>query len=158
MIRPRLAHRRLRALLLACAFLSSAISAIFGAETSVTAREVTALLTAQAAAWNRADLAGFMQGYAPTDALRFASGGSITRGWRATLENYRKAYPDKAAMGTLAFSDLEITELAPDAAIAFGRWKLTHAATTSHGLFTLTLRKTPAGWRIIHDHTSDAKE
>ena len=30
-------------------------------------------------------------------------------------------------MGTLAFFDLVVTELAPDAALVFGRWQLTRA-------------------------------
>jgi hypothetical protein len=57
-------------------------------------------------------------------------------------------------MGTLAFSELAVTELASDAAIAFGRWKLTRAQDAPQGLFTLTLKRTPGGWRIIQDHTS----
>lgn len=120
------------------------------------ASEITALLTTQAAAWNRGDIDGFMQAYAQTDTLRFASGGTVTLGWRPTLERYKKRYPDKATMGTLAFTDLEITELAPDAALAFGRWKLTREKDAPHGLFTLTLKKTSAGWQIIQDHTSSA--
>jgi ketosteroid isomerase-like protein len=120
------------------------------------ASEITAVLTAQAAAWNRGDIDAFMQSYAQIDTLRFASGGKVTLGWRPTLEGYKQRYPDKAAMGTLTFTGIEITELAPDAAIAFGRWKLTREKDTPHGLFTLTLKKTAAGWRIIQDHTSSA--
>lgn len=119
-------------------------------------REITALLSAQSGAWNRGDIDGFMQGYAQTDELRFASGATVTLGWRATLERYKQRYPDKTAMGTLAFTDLEITGLAPDTALAFGRWKLTREKDAPHGLFTLTLKKTASGWRIVHDHTSSA--
>ena len=121
------------------------------------ADEIGQLLAAQSAAWNRGDIDGFMQGYWQSDELRFASGGNVTYGWRATLERYRKGYPDKAAMGTLAFTELVVTPLAPDAAIAFGRWQLTRAKDAPGGLFTLTLRKTADGWRIIQDHTSSAK-
>jgi ketosteroid isomerase-like protein len=124
------------------------------ASVSSATREITALLDAQAAAWNRGDLKTFMQAYAQTDELRFASGGTVTYGWQPTLERYQQRYPDKAAMGTLAFSDLVVTELASDAALVFGRWQLARAADTPHGLFTLTLKKSAAGWRIIFDHTS----
>jgi len=95
-----------------------------------------------------------MQGYAPSEDLRFASGGTVTYGWRATLQRYKEHYQDRAAMGALTFTEIAITELAPDAAIAFGRWKLTREKDAPGGLFTLTLKKTPAGWRIIQDHTS----
>jgi len=130
------------------------ITFVTAAEKKFATEEITALLARQAAAWNRGDIPAFMAGYAPTDDLRFASGATVTRGWQATLDGYLKHYPDKTAMGTLAFTDLEITELAPDAALAFGRWKLTREKDAPGGLFTLTLKKTAAGWRIIQDHTS----
>lgn len=117
---------------------------------------ITTLLATQAAAWNRGDLDGFMQAYAQRDDLRFASGDTVTYGWRATLERYKERYPDRATMGTLTFSELAITELSADAAIAFGRWQLTRAHDAPHGRFTLTLRRTPEGWRIVQDHTSAA--
>ena len=140
---------------LIAAFFSS-VTLICAAHASASS-DITALLTAQAAAWNRGDIDGFMQAYQQTDMLRFASGATVTLGWRATRDGYKQRYPDRATMGTLAFSDLEITELAPDAAIAFGRWTLTREKDAPSGLFTLTLEKTPAGWRIIQDHTSSAK-
>ncbi len=118
--------------------------------------EILQILQAQAAAWNRGDLDAFMQTYAPVSDLRFASGGSVTYGWQPTLERYKQRYPDRAAMGVLAFSDLAVTVLSPDAALVFGRWQLTRAADAPHGLFTLLVRRTPAGWRIFADHTSVA--
>jgi ketosteroid isomerase-like protein len=133
-----------------------ALVAVSVARAESAAVEITTLLREQSAAWNRGDIEGFMRAYAQTDDLRFASGATITLGWRPTLARYRQRYPDKATMGTLVFSEIAITELAPDAAIAFGRWQLTRAKDAPHGLFTLTLKKTRDGWHIIHDHTSSA--
>jgi ketosteroid isomerase-like protein len=116
--------------------------------------EITAVLHTQAVAWNRGDIDAFMEGYVKSDELRFASGGTITYGWQTTLERYKKGYPDKAAMGTLAFSDLVVTMLAPDAALVFGKWELTRAADKPWGLFTLTMKKTADGWKVFQDHTS----
>jgi ketosteroid isomerase-like protein len=116
--------------------------------------DIHAALATQVAAWNRGDLPGFMETYWKSDELRFASGGSVTRGWRPALERYLKRYPDKAAMGTLAFTNLEVTVLAPDAAIVFGRWELTRADDKPWGLFTLTWRKIGGAWVIVSDHTS----
>lgn len=115
---------------------------------------INAVLHTQAEAWNRGDIDAFMEGYVKSDELRFASGGTITYGWQTTLERYKKGYPDKAAMGTLAFSDLVVTMLAPDAALVFGKWELTRAADKPWGLFTLTMKKTAAGWKVFQDHTS----
>jgi ketosteroid isomerase-like protein len=118
------------------------------------AHDIRQLLADQGAAWNRGDIDGFMQGYWKSDELRFASGGNITHGWQTTLDRYKRSYPDRTAMGTLAFNDLDITLLAPDAAIAFGRWELAREKDKLWGLFTLTLRRTADGWRIIQDHTA----
>jgi len=120
--------------------------------------DIKAVLLAQQAAWNRGDIDGFMAGYLQSDELRFASGGTITHGWQTTLERYKKSYPDKAAMGTLAFTLHEITVLASDTALVFGKWELTRAQDKPWGLFTLTLKKTAAGWLVIQDHTSSAEK
>jgi ketosteroid isomerase-like protein len=120
---------------------------------------VRAVLEQQARAWNAGDLAGFMEGYAKSDQTRFASGGDITLGWQTVFERYQKKYGTGASMGTLRFSNLDIGLLGPDSAFAFGHWHLTRGADVSSGLFTLLFRRTPEGWRIIHDHTSaKAKE
>ena len=117
---------------------------------------IEAVLRAQADVWNRGDIDGFMEGYAKIPELRFASGGTVTRGWQETLERYHQHYPDRAAMGTLAFSELETTVLSTDAALVFGRWRLKTDHGEPNGLFTLLFRRTPAGWRIVADHTSAA--
>ncbi|MEZ4255426.1 MAG: hypothetical protein R3A78_06885 [Polyangiales bacterium] len=37
-----------------------------------------------------------------------------------------------------------------------GHWRL-DGESVRGGVFTLILRRTPAGWKIIHDHTSSGK-
>jgi|SRR5436190_5800475 len=118
--------------------------------------EVRAILQEQERAWNAGDLAGFMRGYARGDQTRFASGGDITLGWQTVFDRYEKKYGTGAAMGELTFSNVEISPLATDAALAFGGWHLKRNGETFSGLFTLVFRKTPEGWRIVHDHTSSA--
>ena len=114
------------------------------------------VMRAAEAGWNAGDHESYMACYVPTEDLRFASGGTVTRGWQTTLARYRKRYPDAAAMGTLVFSDLDVTVLADDAAYVFGRWSLERAEDRPHGLFTLVFRRFDEGWRIVHDHTSSA--
>lgn len=117
---------------------------------------IRGVLDAQVAAWNRGDIEAFMDGYAQTDSLRFASGGSVYRGWEAALERYQTSYPDRAAMGMLAFRHLDIRLLGPASALVFGRWQLTREADAPSGLFTLLFVRRANGWRIVHDHTSTA--
>ena len=122
--------------------------------------EMLAVCRAQEAAWNRGDLDGFMaQGYWNSPQLTFFSGGSDTRGYDAMLERYRVRYTQGGnAMGKLSFSALEAVPLAADAGLVRGRWKVEfpdgHAI---EGLFTLAMQRFPAGWRIVHDHTSVAQ-
>lgn len=117
---------------------------------------VRAVIEAQAAAWNRGDIAGYMDGYARSDDTTFISGDNLTRGWQTVLDRYKKSYDSREKMGQLAFSELEIKPLTKDTAVVTGRWLLTRAKDTPHGRFTLIFRKTKTGWRIIHDHTSSA--
>jgi ketosteroid isomerase-like protein len=117
-------------------------------------QQITSVLTAQVAAWNRGDIDAFMETYWNSDKLSFSSGGQTTRGWKATRDRYHKRYPDRAAMGTLTFSDLDVTPLAADAALLLGRWKLDRANDKPNGNFSLVLRKIDGHWKIIHDHTS----
>jgi ketosteroid isomerase-like protein len=119
--------------------------------------EIRNVIQAQQEAWNRGDIDGFMNGYAREKATTFVSGDTITRGWQTVRDRYKKKYSDREKMGALTFSDLEITPLSHDAAIALGRWKLKRAKDEPHGRFTLIFRRTPEGWRIVHDHTSAAE-
>jgi ketosteroid isomerase-like protein len=118
------------------------------------AAEIRAVMSAQVAAWNRGDIDGFMEGYARSDATQFVSGDKITRGWQTVRDRYRKKYSSREKMGRLTFSDIEITPLSADAAIVLGRWQLVRQTDKPHGIFTLLFRRTPVGWRIVHDHTS----
>lgn len=127
---------------------------------------IRAVMDAQLAAWNAGDTAGFMDGYARRDDLRFASGGSVTYGWQQMLDRYRTSYPTPEAMGTLDFRDLDIDLMGRDHAVVFGSWHLARGegyteAENLSGLFTLLFERVPRrdgepAWRITHDHTSSA--
>ncbi len=148
--------RMLRLGMLLTALLALAGCAASPPAADTEAASIRAVLAGQSAAWNRGDIDGFMQGYWNSEQLRFASGDSVTYGWAAANQRYHAHYPDRAAMGALEFSDLDVELLAPDAAIVFGRWALQREHDRPHGLFTLVLRKTPDGWKISRDHTSAA--
>ncbi len=117
---------------------------------------IAGVLHAQQEAWNRGDIDSFMNGYAHSETTVFVSGDDVTRGWQTVRDRYLKKYDDRAKMGALIFSDLQITVLSADSAVALGRWELKRANDNPHGRFTLIFRKTAEGWRIVHDHTSAA--
>ncbi|MBX7170911.1 MAG: nuclear transport factor 2 family protein [Pyrinomonadaceae bacterium] len=116
--------------------------------------EIKKVMDTQVIAWNNGDIDGFMKGYWNSPELTFVSGTNVTKGWQPTLERYKKGYDSKAKMGTLTFSDLEITLLGKDSAVVLGKWALQREKDNPKGLFTLTFRKFKDGWRIILDHTS----
>ncbi len=73
--------------------------------------EIKAVLQAQAAAWNRGDIDGYMNGYARDAATEFVGGDTLTRGWQTVRDRYKKKYDTRAKMGMLTFSEIKITPL-----------------------------------------------
>ena len=115
--------------------------------------EIRAVLNAQAAAWNRGDIDGYMDGYVRSDKLEFVSAGKITRGWQTVRDRYHRKYDSRAKMGTLTFSDIKVMSLNANNSVVTGRWSLRRKTDRPHGSFALIFRRTPAGWRIVHDQT-----
>ena len=130
------------------------ISASILAQSDKDQTAIRKVMDDQTAAWNRGDIDGFMAGYWKSEKLVFVSTTRVTRGWQPTLENYKKGYDSRAKMGTLTFSDLEITILAKDAGVVLGSWSLAREKDNPNGKFTLIFRKFKEGWRIVMDHTS----
>ena len=138
---------------LLCVSISSAAQTASDAQNKSAIR---AVLEAQAAAWNRGDVESYMDGYERSPNTEFVGGDSITRGWQQVLDRYKQRYDTREKMGHLTFSEVEITVLSKDAALVLGRWRLKRASDEPHGTFTLLFRKTKAGWKIVHDHSSSA--
>ena len=148
---------RIPLLLAVVATLAIAAHAVCGSQPEGDAKDaVRKVLDDQVTAWNKADLRGFMEGYWQSPDLSFYSGKNKTKGWQATLDRYRKKYQGEGKeMGKLAFSELDVTLLGSSHALVRGRWQLALAKDNPSGLFTLIFQKLPAGWRIVHDHTSN---
>lgn len=128
------------------------------AATGDSSNEIRAVLTNQQAAWNRGDIPVFLEGYWNSPELTFAGSEGIVRGYDGLLERYSKSYPDKAHMGELDFSALEIRPLGADSALVLGHWHLNRSVGDAGGVFSLVFHRFPVGWRIIHDHTSEQKQ
>jgi uncharacterized protein (TIGR02246 family) len=117
-------------------------------------KDIRALLQLQTEAWNKGDLEGFMQTYWKNDSLMFIGKTGVTRGWRSTLDNYKKGYPDKEAMGQLSFDIIEVKPLSKDYFFVVGKWMLHRTRDDLSGHYTLLLRKIKGQWKIIADHSS----
>ncbi len=112
------------------------------------------IMSAQITAWNNGDLQNFMQGYWQNDSLKFIGKSGITYGWKQTLENYKKNYPDTFAMGKLAFDLIEVKRLSPLYFFVVGKWRLTRSIGNLNGHFTLLFKKINNKWVIVADHSS----
>jgi ketosteroid isomerase-like protein len=117
-------------------------------------RAIRSLLDAQTASWNQGDLAGFMQTYWNSDSLMFIGKSGIKWGWKTTLENYKKGYPDTAAMGKLSFDILQVKKLSGEYYYVVGKWMLKRSIGDVSGHYDLLLRKIKGQWKIIADHSS----
>ena len=142
-----------------CKFLISGQTSKNGSNDDGAKVAIEHVLRTQQEAWNRHDLEGFMAGYWNSPELTFFSGAKEHDGWQATIDRYRAAYASPGhEMGKLEFSGLRIEMVGADAAFVRGAWLLTMPdGKTPHGLFTLVLRKSSEGWKIVHDHTSAAE-
>jgi len=118
------------------------------------ARAILKLLDTQTAAWNKGDLQGFMKGYWENDSLRFIGKSGITYGWDNTLANYKRGYPDTAAMGKLQFTILVVKKLSSRYYEVVGKWYLKRSIGDANGHYTLLLRKIKGSWVIVSDHSS----
>lgn len=117
-------------------------------------QEIRQVMDDQATSWNSGDIEGFMKGYWASDSLVFIGSKGITRGWTTTLANYKKGYPDKAAMGELIFSEVDIKILDDTSAAVIGKWKVISSKGTLSGHYLLIFEKKSGNWVITYDHTS----
>ncbi len=108
----------------------------------------------QTESWNKGDLKGYMDGYWMSDSLRFLGKRGITKGWKKTLENYIKTYPDKKTMGILKFDDVTFEPLNEKQMFVVGRWTLEREKDTLSGYYSLIWKKFDSDWKIIFDHTN----
>jgi uncharacterized protein (TIGR02246 family) len=119
--------------------------------------EIRAMMQNSQAAWNRGDLVAFASDYEDSPDTTFVGKDVTHGGTAAILARYRSHYPNRDAMGTLSYSELSVRELAPGVVLATGKWELkrnTAGGGDASGRFTLVIRKTAKGWKIIHDHSS----
>jgi ketosteroid isomerase-like protein len=117
-------------------------------------QQIAALMAIQTAAWNKGDIDGFMATYWHSDSLLFIGKNGVTYGWQATLDRYKKTYPDATAMGKLDFKLLEFKPLASDTYLLIGKWHLERTIGDLQGHFSLILQKIKGQWKIIADHSS----
>lgn len=117
-------------------------------------KNIRAILANQSAAWNRGDIDAFMSGYWENDSLMFIGKSGVTYGWNNTLNNYKKSYPDKTAMGQLTFTLIKMERLSKKFYHVTGKWHLDRSIGNLEGHFTLLFKRINGHYVIVSDHSS----
>lgn len=146
--------RHLRFLLVLAVLVNSSPSLVH-AQTAADRQTILGTLKRQTDDWNAGRVANFMSGYWPSDSLTFVGSAGITYGYDATLASYKKRYPDRESMGTLAFTILKLEFPGKHVAYVIGKWHLTRPKIgDAGGHFTLLWEKKKSRWVIVSDHSS----
>jgi beta-aspartyl-peptidase (threonine type) len=137
------------AILVACLAAPSAAADWAGDEAEIRQR-----LADSALAFNRGDLQGHLAVYDET--VTFMTKDGPRPGVAPIEKAFRETYfREGQAIQQLHFEGLAVRPLGPDAALATARWMLSGGDKAEQsGWFTLAWRRTPAGWRVVHDHSS----
>ena len=124
------------------------------AQTKQDIESINKVMADQQDAWNAFNIDAFMEGYWKSDSLKFIGSSGITYGWKSTLENYKKRYPTKDAMGKLTFTIISLELLSDTSAFMIGKYHLKRTSDEPSGHFTLLWRKINGKWLIVADHSS----
>lgn len=118
-------------------------------------RLITAQLERSALDWNRGDLNGFLSDYAPDSTTTFIDGWHARQGIDFIRGNYAPRFSPGARRDSLHFEEVKARGLSPTLALVTARFILQRGSKiTASGPFTLVMERRPAGWKILHDHTS----
>lgn len=121
---------------------------------SIEKEAIRTVIATMQAAWNRGDFHGYMAGFANPDVV-FVSRGRIQKDWQGTLDHYIADYGGAlGSQGELAFSNIRIEMLAPDAAQLISDYRLVRAAGNQTGVNTRLMRKRDNQWVIALNHVS----
>jgi ketosteroid isomerase-like protein len=116
---------------------------------------VERMLEESAAAWNAGDLDEFMDDYVHSESITYIGGGVLLTGHDAIRAHYAPRFTPEAERDSLRFEDVRTRWLGGIDGLVTARWILYRdSEITASGPFTLVLRRTGSGWKIIHDHSS----
>ncbi|HXI21846.1 MAG TPA: nuclear transport factor 2 family protein [Gemmatimonadales bacterium] len=122
-------------------------------ELAATDQAIQSAMRASAEAWNRGDIDGHVAMYTDS-ATMMTRNGPITG--RGTIEGLlaRAFWRDGKPLQQLSFDDLVVRPLGRDYALLTGKFTLSGGGKPDvSGRYSLVWERTPAGWRIIHDHS-----
>lgn len=118
--------------------------------------DVTKVVLAQEAAWNKGDLDQYLAHYKDAKDTEAILNGPV-RGLGNIQAAFHTSFPNRDAMGQLEQSEVEVKELGPDYALATGRYRLQRNKRNggdAQGNFTEVFEKTAKGWMLVFSETT----
>lgn len=118
--------------------------------------DVTKVVLAQEAEWNKGDLDGYLSHFKDAKDTEAVLNGSV-RGLDNIRGAYHTAFPSKDAMGTLEQREVTVRELGPDFALATGRYHLGRTKKNggdAEGTFTEIFEKTGKSWQLVYSQAT----
>jgi ketosteroid isomerase-like protein len=114
---------------------------------------IRAVFDTTTAGWNRGELSGYLSAYVDSATTMGSTG--LVRGVNAIGDQMRAGFwRTGRPLQVLRYEHLEIKPLGRDYALATGQYVLSGADRPDRtGWFTTIWARTPAGWRMIHDHS-----
>lgn len=157
-VAPRLSVCRAHARSIAAITVLASISTLpLQARPTTPEAEIRSVIADMAAAWNRGDFEGYMQGF-QNPGVVFVSRGQFQDDWQGTLDHYVRDYggaPERR--GTLHFYDIKVEILSDDAAQLISRYHLDRAESPQYGINTRLMRRVGGRWVIALNHVSSAE-
>lgn len=141
-------------LIISCQLFAAKGQNISSKQSKIISGKIADLMQLQENCWNDGNLECFMDSYLKSDKLVFIGKSGPKYGWKTTLANYQKSYPDKRAMGKLKFEIISTDVLSGKSAFVIGKWALTRKDGDLSGHFTLLWKKIKGEWVIVADHSS----
>ena len=119
--------------------------------TAETFDAVTNTLDAAAEAWSSGDVDAVMATYVADEPLLVFLGDTPLKGPDAVRSALAARAAQPGGLGLMTYEWFETLQFDVNTTVVSGRVVLRRNAKTSRGLFTRVLRRTPEGWRIVHD-------
>jgi uncharacterized protein (TIGR02246 family) len=104
--------------------------------------------------WNKGDIEGYVELYAPVDSVRMLYNGGAVYGKDNILAFYKKYWP-KEKMGQLRFSEVKLERLSPEYYFTSGYFHVQRddGSKEISGRFSGLMKKINGKWYLYTDHS-----
>ena len=116
--------------------------------------QVVNALNHRADAWNRGDLATFLDGYWQSDELTVIDGDTTLTGWPAVQDACKRRLRSTEQPGRLVYDRLNTQPSTEDTIDVTGRWMRKEEAGAAGGTFSCTFRRINGRWLIVRERRS----